>query len=182
MSSRDKAECAYCGAEMRRDNLHRHTTRKHVGLPVREKGWKDIASMLPSSTKRLRLDALEEDAGFVKENVNESEAVEVTDLGDSNSKSSSASVPSTSSVITTPSVPTGLCFQSSGSSQEVSQKKVSGEGDKEYRKEPAESGEGGHFTTNQSTTHVTATPLLDRTLPFPSDPANFTESNDTRTL
>lgn len=170
MTSRDKAECAYCGAAMRRDNLTRHTRVKHAGLPVREKGWKDITSMLPSSTKRPRLDS-PEDEDLVKENVNESEAVEVIDVEDSNSELSSASAPSTSSSgIRTPSAPTNPCCQSSDSSQEESQNRVLGEGDKECRKGPALSGKEDDITTNQPTMHA---PLLDRTLPFPSDPANF---------
>lgn len=56
MASKERVECGYCGAEVRRDILKNHTQSKHAGCPVKEKGWGNISSFMMPSSKRQRLD------------------------------------------------------------------------------------------------------------------------------
>ena len=148
-ASKEKVVCAYCGLRKRRDHLKIHTKLKHRGFPVREKGWQHIATLL--GRKQPVHPRPKDDANPVVVDHEDDEDVDVSsDESENDAHTSDMAEVSDGDI---------KMAEASGESASPTTTDVDEESDSDM-------GEASNAPT-------AGTPLIDKTVTFPTDPAHF---------
>ena len=148
-ASKGKVECAYCGRKIRRDKLKDHCSLKHKRLPAREKGLQDIQSLLGKNPINPQVGFSDD---YPAERVRDEDDVE-----DSIQNLSSS--------------------ENENEDQATIMEEVGlSDGDIEMVEASAMASgatEGSDNDADIALGDVHSCPLIDKTLPYPTDPAHF---------